>query len=738
MTPQHIPAITNWFLRLYKLEHSRDVLSAARKWIQGNQAVSPEQFCRDLAGFGTCIELIFLEQKLTDEQLANIYQKAWYPALIFLETERGIIPAIIEPTKKGINAVIFYSSEGELKENITLETLPGKIYRQTSTDGRSLIPVVTCFPTETEEEVENATPVTTRFVIIDKLFRLMASEKKAIFYILLYAVFAGIISLSLPLGVQSLVGFISSGQVVTSSLLLIAFILLGILINGVMIIMQLELVEYIQQRLFSKTAFTFAFKIPRIKTEAILKYYPPELMNRFFDTLTLQKGLSTILIDFSGAVLQTVFGILLLAFYHPLFLLLGTVLMIMLVLVLRITGPKGLKTSLKESAFKYFVANWLEEIARSISTFKLAGNTNFALEKTDYFVSNYIKAREDHFRILKIQYYSFVFFKTIITAMLLIFGAVLIVNRQINLGQFIAAEIVIILIMNAIEKIILKLDTLYDVLVSVEKITDVTGLPTEEYNGIELPVNKGVGLSVSLNRVSYRYPDRIQPALDSVTLDIASGEKICISGANGSGKSSIINIILGLFDSYEGTITFNGISLRDLNKSTLRSHIGDYVAHEGIFEGTILENITLGRNTVSMEDVLWAVDAAGIHNYINSLPDGFSTKMVGGGFRISESVSRKIIIARNIVQRPALLILDDFLLGVERSEKKRILELITSDQFGWTVILISNDPMILQSAQRVVVLHEGSVNDSGTFDEVFNRNAILKGLIQSYSINPEA
>ena len=719
------------------MEHTRDVLSAGRRWIKSSNILDPTTLARELAGFGTCVDLIFLEQKLTREQLDNLYEKAWYPALIFLKTARGVEPVIIEPTKTGINAVIFNNTEGDLVGNLTLNTLPGELYSETNTEGESFYPVVTCFPTESEENLDEVIPVSSRFVMFNKLLTILASERKTIIYVLLYSVFAGIISLSLPLGVQSLVGFISSGQVVTSSIVLIGFILFGILINGIMIIMQLELVEYIQQRLFSKTAFSFAFKIPRIKPEAILKYYPPELMNRFFDTMTLQKGLSTILIDFSGAVLQTVFGIILLAFYHPLFLVLGTVLMLALIMILRITGPKGLKTSLRESAFKYFVVNWLEEIARSISTFKLAGNTSFALEKTDYFVSNYVKAREDHFRVLKIQYYSFVIFKTVITALLLIFGAVLIVNRQINLGQFIAAEIVIILIMNAIEKIILKLDIVYDVMVSVEKLTDVTGLPTEQYSGIELPIEKGRGISLSLEKVSYRYPDRIQPALDHINLKIDEGERICIAGSNGSGKSSLINIILGLFETYEGTITYNGISLRDLNVASLRAHIGDYVAQEGIFEGTILENITLGRNTVSMQDVLWAVEAAGIHNYINALPEGFSTKMVGGGIRVSESVSRKIIIARNIVQRPALLILDDFLLGVERKEKRRILELLLSKNFGWTVILISNDPMILQSASRIIVLKDGSVDAEGSFGYLAGKNEILKSLIHSYSINPE-
>ena len=736
-----VSTVSRQFLSVYGLEDSRDLLNATRKLIRDDRRLSPAHFFEALVEFGALVELIYLQNEIPVAEVDQMAADAHYPilALVRHKNTEAEVPVMFIPAsrKKEALAIVFHEDREEIIRPDQLSMLGYDFLSEVNSTGTRVTGVITCFPNQNigHQETEDHAHWLHRFKTISKFLNVLVSEKKEIGFVLLYAIFVGLISLTLPLGVQSLIGFISSGQVVTSVVILITFIVLGVLISGVMTIMQLHLVEFIHQRLFAKTAFSFAFRVPRIRMESVLKYYPPELMNRFFDTLTLMKGMSVMLIDLSSALLQTIFGIVLLSLYHPLFLALGAVLVLVLYAILRATGPKGLKTALKESAFKYMTANWLEEIARSLSTFKLAGNTNFAIDKTDHYISNYISAREQHFKVLKTQYYSFVVFKTLITAMLLILGAVLITQRQINLGQFVAAEIVIILIMNSIEKIILKLDTVYDVLVSVEKITDVTSLPMEEYKGIDLPVNENEGIAVTMKQVGYRFPDRLDDVLKDVNLSIAKGERVCISGFNGSGKTTMANLMIGLYDSYSGTIAYNGISLRDINKASLMNHLGDYVSQEGIFDGTVYENITIGRANCSIENVQWAMEAAGISDYIATLPEGLNTRLIGGTVRISESMARKIIIARNIVERPGLLVLDDFLLGIERREKKRILNLLLDEQFGWTVVLISNDPMIMDAVERVVLMRNGTVTDEGKFHELARRNEDLQELIRDFNLN---
>lgn len=306
-----------------------------------------------------------------------------------------------------------------------------------------------------------------------RLLQLLSIERREIMYLYAYAIAAGLISLALPLGIQSIIGFVSSGQISVSVVVLIVLIVLALLVVGGLQVMQLWLVEFIQQRIFARAAFDFVYRIPRFQAEALNKYYPPELMNRFFDVVSLQKGLAKMLLDFSTAVIQIIFGLVLLSLYHPYFIFLGIVLVIVLIFIIYITGKKGVDTSIMESKYKYKLVAWLEELARSISTFKLVGYTDLPTSRTDEYVSSYLKVRKEHFKVLMTQYLSFIGFKTVITGGLLVLGCFLVVQREINIGQFVASEIIIILIMTAVEKLLIKLDTVYDVLTSLDKIGHV-------------------------------------------------------------------------------------------------------------------------------------------------------------------------------------------------------------------------------------------------------------------------
>jgi ABC-type bacteriocin/lantibiotic exporter with double-glycine peptidase domain len=420
------------------------------------------------------------------------------------------------------------------------------------------------------------------------------------------------------------------------------------------------------------------------------------------------------LIDLPSAIFQAVFGIVLLSLYHPLFIVLGVVLTLLLYTVLRFTGKKAIATALEESDNKYKVANWLEEIARAITTFKLAGHSGLAIDKTDRYVGQYIRARESHFSILRTQYYSFVIFKILITAVLLLLGLKLMIDRQLNIGQFIAAEIVIIMIMNSIEKIILKIDDVYDVMAGVEKISKITGLPVEQNGALVLPIKKNEGIEVSFRNLTYSFPNHDTPAIDHLDLQVQAGERICISGSNGSGKSTLLQLLLGIYLPQEGAVSFNGIPLKNLDKSTLMNHVGNYISQDTLFDGTLLENITMGRKFLKQEDLFWSIEVAGLRRFVDSLPDGLSTRLVGGGARISESTAHKIIMARNLAERPSLFVVDDFLLGVEQSTKRDILRLLTDKKHHWTVFMASNDPMVMQASDRIVMMENGKIKSIDT------------------------
>ena len=163
---------------------------------------------------------------------------------------------------------------------------------------------------------------------VQRFFNLLRVDKQEILTLYTYALFNGLISLSLPLGIQAIINLISGGQVSTSWIVLVLFVIVGVGLTGLMQIMQLSVTESLQRRIFTRSAFEFAYRIPKLKLSVTDRYHIPELVNRFFDTLSVQKGLSKILVDFSTASLQVIFGLILLSLYHPVFILFSLTLLL--------------------------------------------------------------------------------------------------------------------------------------------------------------------------------------------------------------------------------------------------------------------------------------------------------------------------------------------------------------------------------------------------------------------------
>jgi ABC-type bacteriocin/lantibiotic exporter with double-glycine peptidase domain len=362
-------------------------------------------------------------------------------------------------------------------------------------------------------------------------------------------------------------------------------------------------------------------------------------MNRFFDTLTLQKGISKILIDFSTAFLQVIFGLILLSFYHPFFILFSLILIVLVYAIFRFTGVRGLRTSLVESKYKYKVAHWLEELARTGTTFKLAGNTDFPLSRMNTEVDSYLNARESHFNILVQQYSLMILFKVLVAAGLLAMGGILVMEQAMNIGQFVAAEIIILLVMSSVEKLVMSMESIYDVLTALEKIGQVVDLELERTEGVHtICKSDDHGMHVQLNDINFTYPDGDRQVLKSVYLEIKGGERVIVTGSNGSGKSTLLQIIAGLYDVNSGSVSYNGLVKGSLNLDSLRSSIGDRLAHEQLFDGTVLENIAMGRPDATFEQVQWAVMNLRLETFVSNLPLGFDTPLDPMGRKLPKSI----------------------------------------------------------------------------------------------------
>ncbi len=316
-----------------------------------------------------------------------------------------------------------------------------------------------------------------------RLTRMLDTERKTIRHIIWYAVVAGIVSLSLPLGTQAVFNLVSTGAVFGSTYLLIAVVVGGVLLASILLIGQLTMVEAIEQRIFAKAAIEFAYRLPHIKPEALEGQNPRELVNRFFDVLTVQKGLTKLLIDLMFAGMQILFGVLVLTFYHPIFIALGLFTVIALILIYALNYRRALRTSIEESAYKYELVDWLEQVAdRLPETRGDQARQDEDLTRTDKLTAGYLHARNAHFQVLKNFYTYTTGLRTLLTAGLLIAGTLFVVSRQMTLGQFVAAEVLIVQISASIEKLMTGVSTIFDILTGVEKIAAVTDLPLDPHH----------------------------------------------------------------------------------------------------------------------------------------------------------------------------------------------------------------------------------------------------------------
>lgn len=548
-----------------------------------------------------------------------------------------------------------------------------------------------------------------------KIFELLKLDRKDVYAIYVFAVLAGLVQLALPLGIQSIIGFVMAGKISASIVILIVLVLIAVLLNGLLQVRQKQLTEKIQQKIFVRYAFQYADRLPRLNIEKLDRYYLPELVNRFFDTSTLQKGIEKILLEVPAAIMQILFGVLLLSLYHPIFVGFGFILLLLLFLILKYTMPAGFDASIEASNQKYATVAWLEEIARLVKTFKYSKGTSLNINKTDKIVHKYITARTNYFKILLTQYWSLISFKLIITAAMLIVGAFLLVEQQINVGQFIAADIVILSVISSVEKLIGTLDKVYDVLTSVEKLNKITEADTETQGTLSLQ-NTLSGVSILFDSVDFSYQNT-EIVLHNISFNVQPGQKICIMGNSGSGKSSILRLLTGAYQNFSGSLLIDNLPIGNYSLESIRSQTGVLLNQQDIFEGTIWDNLTMGNNNISKQEVAELIHLSGLQKYIAAQPRGFDTQLDPLGKGLTAEVKQTILLLRALLGNKRLLLLEDPLSNIDPTYQEQIADYIFNDQ-TCTALITTNSPVIAKKCDWIIYLNNGTITALGVYDEV--------------------
>ncbi|HEY9745445.1 MAG TPA: ATP-binding cassette domain-containing protein, partial [Oculatellaceae cyanobacterium] len=444
--------------------------------------------------------------------------------------------------------------------------------------------------------------------------------------------------------------------------------------------------------------------------------YGPELVNRFFDTLSIQRTLSKLLVNVPAALAQVLIGLILMASYSPLLLAFDLVIMGTIVLI-ALLGRGGLRLSIEESGFKYNVAHWLEEIARCHVSFKLARADRFVLEQTDQRIVSYIEARKAHFQVLLRQNMGNIVLQAFGGAGILAIGGWLVINRQLTLGQLVAAELVMIYVLSAMDVLTTQLEDGYDLLTGYEKVGEVVDLPTERTTGLEIPSQPT--LSISCRRLHFAY-DNQPPILKDLNLDIEKGQKVSLVGSNGAGKTTFAYLLAGLLEPSYGTVLLGGTDIRELELRSLRRKVTFIGDASEIFSGTIEENITLGQ-PISRHVLQEVVDQVLLTPMLVTLPKGLQTQLNSEGRNLSLGQRQQILVARALVGQPELIIVDEALTGMDQLTKTAICEILLGSEQPWTLLVISHDPMLFLRTEKIYVLKDGHIVESGAPKELLSK-----------------
>ncbi len=552
-----------------------------------------------------------------------------------------------------------------------------------------------------------------------RLRQMIFEDRSDLILIVIYTFFSGLFSLSIPLATQIVVNTIAAGVFLQPLTVIAGIVLSGLCFVAVLRLLTLWIVEQIRQRTFARVTLRLAYRVPRIKHTALANEYLPELVNRFFDTITVQSGWFNFLLDAPNAAITVIIGLILLAVYSPWLLLFDLIVIGFFLFEVFVLGYGGFRTRSNETTQRFQIAEWLEEIARCETGIKTNGTPIFLLEQTDKLLTEYVNLRRIHFKVLFRQAGGLFFFQALASSAVLGCGGYLVIHRELTMGQLVASLLIVNMVLPGLERVIRNLQNIYELLSALNKIGYVEDLPLERKGGAVL-TRSNTGARVDIRGLRFAYKEG-HDVLRGLDLSLAQGERISLFGPNGSGKTTLAEILCGLLEPTSGIVQINGIDVRDVDLLSLRRSVSLMSDANEIFPGTLIENIGLGRPEISHFDIMWALNVVQFNEELQLLPDGLKTVLNTGGRNLSRGQVQKILLARAIVKRPQLLILDEAFTAIEERAKLDILQSIYSDDNSWTIVDISHDADSIMLSNRIIVLSQGTIVESGTPHELIKR-----------------
>ncbi len=521
---------------------------------------------------------------------------------------------------------------------------------------------------------------------------LLRGERDAIMTIGVYAAGVGLLSLAVPLTVQALVNTVAFGQLMQPVFVLGALLTLGLVAAGVLRGLQAWVVEVVQRRIFVRLVSTVTRALPRVRGESFQRGEGATFLHRFFDVFTVQKAFASLLLGGVEALLAAVVGLLVLAFYHPLLLAFGAFIVAAMAAVFGVLGRGGALSSIKESKAKYAVSGWLEESARHLMVLKHPAAAAFMEDRMDTLVSQWLGARASHFRVFFRQRMASLGLQALAHAAILMVGGWLVVERQLTIGQLVAAELIVAAIVASISKLGAKLETVYDLVAATEKLAALLALPEEAHPDHPVPLSEEGPVVLQFDAVRGH-----ESSPHPLSAAARAGDGVAILGES---EGAFDSLRYGIESLAEGSIRIDGHDLRDVEPSELRERVHVIMDAE-VLPGSIADNLRLGDENLETTELWGLLRRVGLADRVAALPRGLATQLAPSGHPLHIRERLRLRLARALATAAGAIVLGPVF---DVFPEATLRHLLAEAHEGRTLVLGTARPGVARLCDRIVRL----------------------------------
>lgn len=534
-----------------------------------------------------------------------------------------------------------------------------------------------------------------------RAIELLKLEKQDIFIIVLLTAGSGLLAFAIPLAVQSLINVVTMGGV-AQPLIIVSFILFILLsISGALYMLEYYVVELIQRRIFVRGALQSAERAQAMDISLADTSNPIELMNRFFDVSTVQKTSYQLLTKGLAAALQALLGSIVLMFYSFYFALISLLMLMMTWLVISVLGKLALQSAIQESYAKYNMAAWLESIAHHLNIFKFGKGKLLATHQADQLASDYLTRRSKHFSMLFKQNLLAVMVYAVAGSLMLGLGGWLVMQGQINLGQFVAAELIIFSVLGAFHNFISKLEYFYDLVAALDKLDTIHNLPQEQSGShvvtLEAPPSlacKGLSYTVLAN----------SHTLTDITFNVDAGSSVAVMLESDLDRDMLADLLVGLRHPTQGVVQVNGLDLQQLDLSVLRSKIA-FINHLEILQDSIESNLKLDQ-AVTLSEIQTVLQLLGLDKTIENLPQGLKTQLTPRGLPLTYTEQCLLMVARSLLAQPYLIVIDAILDDIDIKTLAVVSQALQPINQAWTLVVLTQSVTVTHHFGKLVSIEK--------------------------------